>query len=52
MWAVLRGIRAKSGPNPSGKAFQGREQGEKWPKPEKERGALPELPKTPVDFFL
>ena len=30
-------IRAKSGPNPSGNAILGSDQGEKWPKPERER---------------
>ena len=33
----MEAIRAKSGPNPSGNAIRHSDQGEKWPKPERER---------------
>ena len=35
-WSVLEAIRAKSGPNPSGKAIWQADQAGKWPKPERE----------------
>ena len=35
--SVLEAIRAKSVPNPSGNTIRHSDQGEKWPKPERER---------------
>ena len=43
--SVLEAIRAKSGPNPSGNAIRQSDQGEKWPKPERERDVT--WPKPP-----
>ena len=42
--SVLEAIRAKSGPNPSGNAIHHSDQGEKWPKPERERCVMSHKP--------
>ena len=46
--SVLEAIRAKSGPNPSGNAIRHSDQGEKWPKPERERRHVAGAPRSPL----
>ena len=47
-WSVLEAIRAKSSPNPSGNAIRHSDQGEKWPKAEREQGAAPGTQETTI----